>query len=208
MGTIMRWWATACLFGSVIAHAQLNLPVGFTQGDVVSWTGSPRSGELTIRNVEKAVYSCRFDAYTYFEREHQMIQVNVLAAGDPVEVLADRRPGSATCYARTVQVVEPPAKPLRRWRAVASPTEDFAPRGDLAFGGLVLHRDADAIVIKTRTGELRVNLRPDTRFLSDGLRLDAAALMVNLHVFVRAGHDIYGQLEAFQVIWGEIIAPR
>jgi len=55
MGTIMRWWATACLFGSVIAHAQLNLPVGFTQGDVVSWTGSPRSGELTIRNVEKAV---------------------------------------------------------------------------------------------------------------------------------------------------------
>ncbi len=204
----MRWWAAAWFFGNVVLHAQLSMPVGFVQGDVVSWTGSARAGELTIRNPENTIYSCRFDGYTYFEREHQMVSVSGLAAGDSVEVLADRRPGSSSCYARTVQVVEARTKPGRRWRAVASPTEAFAPRGDLTFGGLVLGRDQDTITVKTRMGRERLNLRPDTRYLSDGLNLGAAALSVNLHVFVRAGRYIYGQLEAFQIVWGEIIAPR
>jgi len=33
------------------------------------------------------------------------------------------------------------------------------------------------------------------------------ALKPNTRVFVRAGKDIYGEIEAYQVIWGAILQP-
>ncbi len=48
-------------------------------------------------------------------------------------------------------------------------------------------------------------LRKDTRYLGDGAQQDAAAVLVNIRVFVRAGPNLYGGIEAYQVMWGEII---
>ena len=48
-------------------------------------------------------------------------------------------------------------------------------------------------------------MRTDTRFLAGGVRLDAAALPVNTRVFVRAGRSLDGGIEAYQVMWGEIV---
>jgi len=189
------------------------MPIGIVRGDVVAWNGSTRSGELKIRNPENTVYACLYDGRTYFERDHQMIAVAGLAPGDPVEVVADRKPGSVTCYARTVHVVDTHAQRLLpgmrpRLRASYSPTESFAPRGDMAFGGVVARRGLWTLTLKTRNGEETILLRPDTRYMGGGIRLDAAALQVNTHVFVRAGRNVEGDVEAYQVVWGEILPGR
>jgi len=185
---------------------------GVVHGKLVSWTGAPRAGEILIGSSE-GVSSCAFDSRTYFEREHRMIAVTGLSAGDPLEIVADRRPGSSACYARTVhvsgaapQLFVPGVRPALR--TGPSPTESFAPRGDFMFGGRVVRRESRKMTVMTRAGEIHVVLRPDTHFADRGLSVDAASLPVNAHVFVRAGRDIDGFLEAYQVIWGEIVAPQ
>ncbi len=167
--------------------AQTSMPVGIIRGDVVS----TQAGELTIRNNQNIVLGCFYDARTYFERDRQSIVAGGLVAGDPVEVVADRTPN---CYARTVQVV-------RTRRPQRYPAELLTPRGDMAFGGVVVRRGGRMITIKTRNGEIMLRLRPDTRYLGDGLRLDAEALLVNAHVFIRGGRNVDGDMEAYQVIW-------
>jgi hypothetical protein len=185
---------------------------GVVRGKLVAWTGSNRGGEITLINPD-GLSACQFDARTYFEREQQMIVVSGLSAGDPLEVVADHRVGSSACYARTVHVMgahtrlfTPGVRPPLR--SGPSPTEAFAPRGDMVFGGRVVRRETATLTVMTRHGELHLVLRPDTRFAGDGLTVDAGALPVNTHVFVRAGHDVDGQVEAYQIFWGEIVAPQ
>lgn len=208
----MRWWTTAAyvMAGSPWLQAQLSMPAGIMRGDVVSWSGTSRAGELNIRNPQNAIYGCLFDMRTYFERDHRMIAVGGLAAGDPVEVVADRKPGATTCYARTVHVVDVPAHVReRRVRGSGSRVagEAFIPRGDMTFGGVVVRHGQQTLTIMTRNGAETLLLRPDTKYLGGGIRLDAAALLVNTHVFVRAGRNLEGGVEAYQVVWGEIL-PR
>jgi hypothetical protein len=38
--------------------------------------------------------------------------------------------------------------------------------------------------------------------------VDADSLKPNMRVFVRAGKDLYNEVEAYQVIWGTILSPR
>ena len=188
------------------------MPIGLVHGRLVSWSGSTGSGEITVSSSE-GVCSCLFDARTYFERDYRMIAVSGLAAGDPLEVLADRKVGSSNCYARTVHVARGrvpmfvPGVRAPLWSG-PSPTESFAPRGDFMFGGRVVRRETQRLTVMTRAGEIHVVLRPDTRYAGGGLSLDAASLPVNTHVFVRAGRDVDGLLEAYQIVWGEIVAPQ
>lgn len=173
------------------------MPVGIMHGEFVSWSGTPRAGELHVRNRQDAIYGCQYDARTYVERDHQMIAVAALAAGDPVEVVADHKPGSTTCYARMVHVID--KRPRPHLRASAGAIEAFTPHGNIAFGGIVVRHAPGTITLKTRTGEETLLLRPDTRFMGDG------ALLVNTHVFVRAGRNVEGDIEAYQIVWGDIL---
>ncbi len=212
MWVAMRWSAPVLLFSSVALHAQIPMHPGVVRGKFVSWTGSNRSGEFTVSNPE-GLSSCLFDARTYFEREQQLIPVSGLTPGDPLEVVADHKLGSTACYARTVHVANGHAPlyvpgvrpPLRR---SPSPTESFAPRGDLTLGGRVIRRDDVSLTIMTRRGEMHLLLRPDTRYAAGGLTRDARSLNVNAHIFVRAGRGVDGMLEAYQVFWGEIVGAR
>ena len=61
-----------------------------------------------------------------------------------------------------------------------------------------------AAVLGAAPLEKTLLLRPDTRFSGDGVRLGAPQPLLNKHVFVTAGRDIYGVLEAYQIVWGEI----
>jgi hypothetical protein len=36
----------------------------------------------------------------------------------------------------------------------------------------------------------------------------AADLKTNMRVFIRAGKDVFGHVEAYQVIWGGILLPH
>ena len=196
---------SALLFVAVL-HAQTSMPVGILNGQFVAWSGSASSGVLTVRN-QNRTYSCRYDAQTYVERSNEPIAVTGLSANDPVEVLADRQAGSADCYTRMVHVVS--LRPVRRADAFAGRLpEPERPRGDLSFGGVVARIGPGLMTLRTRTGEVRISLRADTRYVAGGVDRDRGALTVNMRVFVRAGHNLDGDIEAYQVVWGNIVEPK
>jgi hypothetical protein len=216
MSLVMRCWAGSIvlLFGLLYAPlsiaqlsiAQESMPRGIVRGTLVSWEGSAAAGALTVRSADGVVYGCSYDRHTYFERNHWLAGVSSLAAGDPVEVVADRRPGSIACYVRMLLVIV--ETPPRRRLAIGRPAESFQPHGNLSFAGVVLRRDLGTLTLKTRTGERTLLLRSDTRYLGEGVRVDPASLSVNMHVFVRAGRNLDGDVEAYQVVWGEILAAQ
>ena len=195
------------------ATAQENAPIGILRGDLVAWAGSPRTGELTFRNADEHLYQCSYDDKTYFERDNQRISVAAAQKGDRVEILSDRRIGSDVCYARTVQILQTPLVHIvpgvrPKLRQSVSATELFAPRGNMTFAGVVLRLDADRLVLRTRSGEhKRILLRSDTRYLTGGQSADRLALPINTRVFIRAGKNLDDEVEAYQVMWGDILQP-
>lgn len=88
-------------------------------------------------------------------------------------------------------------------------TEHFAPRGDLSYAGIVLSIEAGRIVIRMRNqpGPVTLLSRPDTRYVHDGIQVEAGELKKNERVYIRAGKNLGGQVEAYQISWGEILTP-
>ena len=197
-------WIALPFFAATLLAQQI-LPVGVTRGSLVAWQGSPSSGSVTVRRSDGEVYGCSFDAHTLFQRNQWPVRVDALQAGEPVEVVSDRK-GSVACYARMLSVVYATAGAVRR----ATPQAPAAPalRGYLTFAGVVLRADASAMTLRTRDGDRTLLLRGDTRYSEGGVRLGEPAALVNRHVFVRGGRTIDGELEAYQVMWGEIFEAQ
>jgi hypothetical protein len=204
-------WLVLLLFAALLQAEQA--PSGIVRGQLVNWTGAPGGGQLTIASAA-GEYSCTFDAKTYMERDGQMVAIKAFSPGDRIELVTDRKPGSDVCYARTLHAVEQPVvrkipghrPPLQQG---PSPTEAWAPRGDMTFSGVVVRVLPEMMVLRTRSEPRQtIQLRRDTRYMSDGVRVDAADLKVNTHVFVRCGRNLDDEIEAFQVIWGGIVHPE
>ena len=200
---------------TVAAFAQdtpSDAPSGIVRGDLLKWTGTPTSGQILLTN-PNGEYRCGFDAKTYIERDGQRVAIGAFSPGDRIEILADRKTGSQACYARTLHAVEQmPVRtvPGRRPPLVRgpSPTETWAPRGDLTFSGRVVRVTDTLMVLRTRTEPTQeILLRQDTRYLAGGVRVEATTLKVNTHVFVRGGRNLDNEIEAYQVIWGDIVQP-
>ena len=144
-----------------------------------------------MRSSNGTEYTCSWDAHTLFTRREWPIQASDLTAGEPVEVIADRKPGApvGTCYARIFSVVDATsATPSRRRSSVAeAPTrEAWRPRGYLNFAGLVTQMTGTLVTLATRSGPLTLALRMDTAYTGDGIRLKSPETLVNKHVFIRA----------------------
>lgn len=202
--------AIALLTAPSIA-AQENAPIGILRGDLVAWSGTARGGELTFRNADNRVLRCSFDERTWFERENERIAISGMKAGDHLELVADRQPPSVVCYARTVQILDA-STPRRtaagkpRLQAHNSATELLAPRGDMTFSGIVLALSGNWLTIRTRDkGKQVLLLRSDTRYLGGGLPLERANLEPQTRVFVRAGRNLDGDVEAYTIVWGDIL---
>jgi hypothetical protein len=203
---LFRMVATTLLAAPLCAPA--DMPKGLFHGQMVSWEGSPTKGVLLARTAAGIVEGCGYDALSILELSRQRVTVAKLEAGDPLEIITDHKPGSRDCYIRMLQVVPPAPPPTRVTAAVAArPTLDL-PRGDRTISGVVIRRDARSITIRTREGEQTLLLRADTRYLGDGAQQDAGAVLVNTRVFVRAGANLYGGIEAYQVMWGEIVGAQ
>ena len=184
-------------------------------------TDSGAAGEICIRTIKNQVYWYSYDAKTYVEREKQRTTVARLSKGEEIEIVSDTGPDVGLRYARTIHVMS--AEPQSASRAVQSLgryavprrplaslalRQELAPRGSLTFAGLVARLNDERIILRTRAdGEKTIYLRPDTRFLEGGAIVNAAALQPNLRVFVRASKNLDGEFEAFQVVWGELLAP-
>lgn len=198
------------------------MPPGVFRGGLLSQQGGDQAGDLILRARgagahidEDTDLVCHYDAHSYVARDHHRIAVSSLNAGEPLEILANRKPGSQACYASIVQVIDPEAERVAE-RAADQARQFkqqnpgarfffFTPRGDRTFSGLVVLLTARALTLRTRAGETILALRPDTRYWDDGLGATRADLRVNTHVFVRAGRSLDGVVEAYQVMWGEIL---
>ncbi|HEY2845278.1 MAG TPA: hypothetical protein VGJ09_16565 [Bryobacteraceae bacterium] len=176
---------------------------GLFHGNMVSWEGSPAKGILLARTTAGVVEGCGYDSLSYLELSRQRITVAKLEPGDPLEIIADHKPGSRDCYIRMLQVV-PPAPPPGRVSAIAKRPAIEPPHGDRTVSGVIVRLDARTITVRTRENEVTLLLRKDTRYLGDGAQQDSAGLVVNTRVFIRAGRNLDGGIEAYQVAWGEI----
>jgi hypothetical protein len=63
------------------------------------------------------------------------------------------------------------------------------------------------LTLKTRAGDYTLLRRADTLYIAQGMHADPLSLRVNMRVFVRAGRNLEGAIEAYQVVWGEILSP-
>ena len=163
---------------------------------------------LLARNNAGVVEGCGYDSLSFLELSRQRITVAKLEPGDPLEIITDHKPGSRDCYIRMLQVI-PPAPPPTRGKPVPATRQTFdLPHGDRTVSGVIVRRDVRSITLRTRDGEQTLLLRKDTRYLGDGVQQDAAEALVNTRVFVRAGPDLYGGIEAYQVMWGDIVTVQ
>lgn len=170
-------------------------------------------GQFSIRLPDNQVFRYQFDRKTYVEREKQLIDVPRLNPGEKVEVVSDLVSGSSLRYARTIHVMEDAPKPVRpmsagRLRAYRPSDDRALPVGTLTYSGVVFRMNPDRIMLHVREGDQMIQLRKDTRFVQNGEMVDSAALKMNMRVFVRAGKDLYNQVEAYQIVWGNILDPK
>jgi len=206
------------LLGVLLLGATLQAAEAPVRGILLECDAPGESGQFSVRLPTHEVLRYRYDPKTRMEREQQRIDSIRLKPGEKVEVESDPIPGLVLRYARSVQVVAdappPPqaARPvssLSRLRSANRLAEDrLLPTGNLTYSGVVVRNSGDRIVLHTRGGgEQSLMLRKDTRYLLNGDLVDPAALKLNTRVFIRAGKDLWDQIEAYQVIWGKILAP-
>jgi hypothetical protein len=203
------------LFVAAWAAAQTPTPptAALVRGVLLERDSQPASGQFSVRTADNQVLRYQFDRKTYVEREHELIDVPRLQPGEKVEVISDSVSGSPLRYARTIHVLNdpPPPRPLTmgRYRAYRASDERNIPTGNLTYSGVVFRITPDRLMLHTRTGgEQSIQLRKDTRYLQNGEIVEAGQLALNTRVFVRAGKDVYDQVEAYQVIWGTILDPK
>jgi len=205
----MRSIGVLLLF-SVVGVAQTAQDAPIVRGTVLECDPRP-VGEVSIRNADNQVLRYQFDRKTYAERNDQLIEASHLAPGEKVEILSDHEPEYTLRYARTIHVIQPvpPPRPLTMGRYRAPAPEPVLPSGTTTYSGVISELTGDHVVIHTReAGDLSILLRKDTRFLEDGQIVEAVKLKPTMRVFVRAGKDVYQQIEAYQVVWGTILTPR
>jgi len=196
-----------------VGLAQTSAVPPLVRGVLLERDTQSAAGEFSVRAADNQVYRYQFDRKTYVERDDHMIEVKRLEPGEKVEVVSDVVPGSALRYARTIHVLPEPQPPrvaaANRLRALSFSPERSMPAGNLTFSGVVFRLTGERMVLHTREGgERSLLLRKDTRYLENGELVEPADLKLNMRVFVRAGKDLYDQLEAYQVIWGDILKPR
>lgn len=169
------------------------------------------ASEFSIRAADSRVFRYRFDRNTYVERGHEMIDMPRLAPGEQVEVISEKQEGMPLRYAQTVHVLpaaRTPAPTMTVQNRAQTATEDRPlPFGAFSLTGVVFRIIPGAISLHTRTGEQNLIVRPDTRFMADGNIVEPSALKTNMHVFIQAGKTLYGELEAYRVVWGGILQP-
>jgi hypothetical protein len=169
------------------------------------------AGEFSVRAADNQVFRFQFDRKTDVERDQQTIEVARLEPGENVEVTADS-PGSALHYARSVHALPSPAPRLvsaGRIRTTRNPIDRIIPAGALAFSGVVSRLNDERVILHTRaSGDQTILLRQDTRYVDNGDVVEPADLKPNMRVFVRAGKTLYNEIEAYQVVWGQILIPH
>lgn len=204
---VCGWFAAA-------AFSQTLVPSTPVRGVVLERDSEP-AGEFSVRTPDNYVLRYRFNRATSVVRQGVSGDMHILHAGDLVEVDSDPGGDEPLAYARAIHVTVPAPLPVKRepppprLRAYSSRDDRFALRGDLAFSGVIVKVDGTRLVLRTRAaGEQTIVLRQDTRYLENGTLTAVASLKPAMRVFVRGGKNFYGDVEGYQVMWGQILEVR
>jgi len=159
------------------------------------------------------IQRCRITPQTYLARETLRVTPIGVRVGDFVEVIADFR-DAQRCVALTLYIKPLEQSPKDRamspyWRP---PTQGFLdnlfPRGLITLTGIVERVTDQEVLLWTRAQrKMTFSLRPDTVFSENGLPVGQASLAPQTRVFLRAGRSFEGALEAYQIVWGDILFP-
>jgi hypothetical protein len=203
----------------LLGAAQTPATAVVTQGVLLERDTPALEGQFSVRAENNQVFRYRFDVHTYVVRDGRLTTVPALNPGENVEVISDGVQGSVLRYARDIHVISE-APPVARTRPVGNASRLLAgmdpldryfstlPMGNLTFAGVVYRVSGERVVLHTRLGDQPILLRRDTRYVKDGENVDLGSLKPNMRVFVRAGKDIWDQVEAYQVMWGGILQPQ
>jgi hypothetical protein len=200
----MRLWPGFILAAGMLAQQEI-APIGIVRGALIECDAT----RLTVRTADNHTYGFVIDSKTFIERDNFRISCSKLDKAEPLEIVSDRSTEPGLAYARLITVVNPAIRARRRALLDhEDPTLSIAPRGSLTFTGVVLRMDDDGLVLRTRVdGEKWILVRHDTRFREDGLRVEPSSLHSSTRVFVRAGKNLDGEIEAYEIVWGEILIP-
>lgn len=199
------------LIAPLIVRAQFPPPV--TTGVLLERDANVASGEFSVRDSDNQVYRFQFDGKTSVRLDNLASDLNRINPGEKVEVEADAVPGSLLRYARLIRAAAPVTPRLtladtRLRSAARSPLERVPQVGTLTFAGVVSRLNSQSMVLRTRVGEQTLLIRKDTHYVDNGDTVEAAELRPNMRVFIRAGKNLYEQVEVYQVIWGNILEPK
>lgn len=201
------------LFLPMVLAAQNAPSEAVVRGTLLERDSQTAAGEFSVRVADHQVFRYRFDTKTQVERDQQTIDVARLQPGDNVEVVCDAGQQAPLRYARAIHVLSAPHPPRpvsrARPRVYRDPIDRLNSSSTLAVSGVVFRLNADRMILHTRVqGDQTVILRQDTRYVQDGDAVQANDLKPNTRVFVRVGRTLYNELEAYQVVWGQILMPR
>jgi hypothetical protein len=205
----VRLWPALVLTSGLMA--QEIAPIGIVRGALTSCDVT----HLTIHDEDNHTFRFVTDGRTFIERDHQRVTCAKLGVGDKMEIVSDRSSEPGARYARMASVMNfearqrprpviLPRAPLQR----DSPTLRFAPRGNITFSGIVLRMEKTGLLLRTRAdGEKWILLNRDTLFREDGIQVESSYLSSTTRVFVRGGASLDGEIQAYEVVWGEILSP-
>ena len=208
-GPAMKILCLACLCAALALAAEMSN--GYFRGKMVSFDGSPTKGVLSARGADGNVSTCGFDSKSYLEFEKRRVTVDQLREGDPLEVLVYRHAGETACYILSLQVVPPPPVVRPNRRVDVTPVKPIRPvpvrHGNQNVAGVVVQVSDGSVTLRTRTGEEETFLlRTDTRYMGNGLKMERRDVTVNQRLSVEASRNLEGQMEAFQLTWGDLSA--
>lgn len=182
-----------------------------TRGVFRYWAGAESGGTFDFQTPDEYQHRCNFTVRTYFEREHKRTSIRTLEDGQPLEVLSEPGPGTRQCTALIVRILTETTLQSARYQSRASSriaTETFAPRGNLIFTGVIVQSDDKSFIVRTREGSRHlIQIRKDTSFLAAGDPSTLVQMPFNKPVQVRAGKTFDNDIEAFSVVWGQILQP-
>ena len=171
---------------------------GFVRGVVLQVD----TREMSIRSNPGDIYRFSFDARTWIERARERIPAAALHQGDLLEVVSDRD-SRVLQYARMIHVLDRTPEPRTARRAIVREQRD-----EISFSGVTIGAVNQQITLRTPLDGVQIfSLVFDTQFVFGGALVGRTVLEPQTHVLVRAVRKAGGEMEAYQIVWGELLQP-
>jgi hypothetical protein len=130
-----------------------------------------------------------------------------LVNGAYVEAIVEQT--GEVCSVRTLYIRPPRQAEVATQARNQSFLDNLFPRGNLVYTGTVQSLSERRLELRSRKGELRqFVVRADTAFSTGGRLVRRDELQPQTVVQIRAGKSYVGELEVYQITWGDILPGR